>query len=81
MRLPGDHAAARLAAEPSGDREPIAEALRQGASFAAVLQDVQDRIDEYDVGNPHVPALNRQEGAGFAVICFMIAYCSIFMSL
>ena len=46
----------------------VAEPLRQRAPFAAVLQDLQDRVDEVDVRNPHVPALNRQEGADFGVL-------------
>ena len=37
-----------------------AEALRQCAPLAAVLQDVQNRVDDGDVRNPHVPALNRK---------------------
>ena len=65
---PLEHAAARPAAEPGVDRIPFSEALRQGAPLAAVLQDVQDRVDDCDVGNPHVPALNRQEGADFGVL-------------
>ena len=65
---PLEHAAARPAAEPGVDRVPFSEALRQGAPLAAVLQNVQDRVDKYDVGNPHVPALNRQEGADFGVL-------------
>ena len=65
---PIEHAAARPAAEPGVDRMPFSEALRQGAPLAAVLQDVQDRIDDCDVRNPHVPALNRQEGTDFGVL-------------
>ena len=38
-----------------------AEALRQCAPLAAVLQDVQNRVDD-DVRNPHVSALNRKIG-------------------
>ena len=58
---PLEHAAAGPAAEPGVDREPVAEALRPGAPLAAVLQDTQNRVDEDDVRNPHVPALNWQE--------------------
>ena len=65
---PLEHAAARPAAEPGVNREPIAEPLRQGAPFAAVLQDVQDRVDEIDVRNPHVPALNREQRTNFGVL-------------
>ena len=62
------HAAAGPAAEPRVDREPIAEPLRQRAPLAAVLQDVQDRVDEVDGRNPHVPALNREQRADFGVL-------------
>ena len=65
---PLEHAAARPAAEPGVDRLPFSEALRQGAPFAAVLQDVRDRIDEVDGRNPHVPALNREQRADFGVL-------------
>ena len=65
---PLEHAAARPAAEPGVDRASFSEALRQGAPFAAVLQNVQNRIDDCDVRNPHVPALNRQEGTDFGVL-------------
>ena len=65
---PLEHAAARPAAELGVDRASFSEPLRQGAPFAAVLQDVQDRIDEDGVRNPHVPALNRQERADFGVL-------------
>ena len=65
---PLENAAAGPAAEPGVDRGPFSEALRQGAPLAAVLQDVNDRVDEVDVGNPHVSALNRQKGADFGVL-------------
>ena len=65
---PLENAAARPAAEPGVDRASFSEPLWQGAPFAAALQGVQNRIDEDDVENPHVAALNRQEGADFGVL-------------
>ena len=65
---PLEHAALRPAAEPGVDRLPFSESLRQGGPFAAFLQDVQNCIDEDDVGNPHVPPLNRQKRVGFGVL-------------
>ena len=65
---PLERTAARPAAEPGVDRASFSEPLRQGAPLAAVLREVQDRVDEDDVGNPHVPPLNRQEGADFGVL-------------
>ena len=55
-------------AEPGVDRGPVAEVPRQGVQLAAVLQDVQDRVDEVDIRNPHVPALNRQTGVDVGVL-------------
>ena len=61
---PLEHVAARPAAELGVDRGPVAEPLRQGAPLAVALQDVQNRIDDCDVGNPHVSARFRAEPAG-----------------
>ena len=58
----------RPAAEPSVDRESAAEPLRQRAPLAAVLQDLQNHIDEIDVRNPHVPALNREKRVDFRTL-------------
>ena len=55
-----ENAALRPAAEPGVDREPFSEPLRKRAPLAAVLQDMQNRVDDDDVRNPHVPALNRK---------------------
>ena len=65
---PLEHAAARPAAEPGVDGGPFSEVLRQGAPFAAILQDVQDRIDEVDGRNPYIPALNREQRPYFGVL-------------
>ena len=65
---PLEHAAAGPAAEPGVDRLPFVETLWQGTPLAAVLQDVPDRVDEDDVRNPHVPALNRQTRVDFGVL-------------
>ncbi len=67
---PLEHAAARPAAEPGVDRVPFSEALRQGAPFAAVLQEVQNRIDDCDVRNPDFDSLTRfQRRFGFSERC------------
>ena len=65
---PLEHAAAPPTAKPGIDLEPVAEPLRQGTPLAAVLQDVQNRVDEDDVRNPHVPALNRAIRVDFRVL-------------
>ena len=65
---PLEHAATRPAAEPGVDRLPFSEPLRQRMPLAAVLQDVQYRVDESDVRNPHVSALNRQIRLDFRVL-------------
>ena len=38
------------------------EGLRKSAPFATALRDIQNRVDEDNVRNPHVPALNRKIG-------------------
>ena len=55
--LPLEYAVSRPAAEPGVDREPIAETPRQGPPLAAVLHDMQNRVDDDDVRNPNVPTL------------------------
>ena len=65
---PLEPAVAGPAAEPGVVRVPVAEPLRQGAPLAAIFQDIQDRVDEDDVRNPHVPALNRQIRVDFGVL-------------
>ena len=65
---PLEHAAVGSAAKPGVNREPVAEPLRQRTSLAAVLQNIQNRIDEGDVRNPHVPALNREKRVDFGVL-------------
>ena len=81
---PLENAALGPAPEPDVDCVPFSEQPRQRTPFAAVLHDAQNRVDENDIGNPHVPALNRQEerilAYCFAVICFMIVHRSIFIS-
>ena len=60
---PLENAASGPAAEPGVDRGSFSEPLRQRARLAAVLHDMQSRVDDDDVRNPHVPALNRKIGA------------------
>ena len=58
------------AAEPGVDRLPVAEPLRRGAALAAAFHDLRQRVNEDDVRDPHVAALNRQAGADFgAMFC------------
>jgi len=42
------------------DRVPIAEPLGQAAPFAALLGNIQDRIQELQIGQAHVATLYRQ---------------------
>ena len=43
------------------NRVPVAESLRQTAPLAAVLRDVQDRVDDLEVAERDVAALYRQK--------------------
>ena len=60
--LPASEARRTTAAKLAVDREPGAEALRQGGSLSTILHNIQNLVDEDDVWNPRVPVLNRQEG-------------------
>ena len=65
---PFEHAASGPAAEPGVKRGPFSEPLRQSAPLAAVLRDMQNRVDDDDIRNPHVPALNRKIGVDSGVL-------------
>ena len=52
------------------DGVPIAEPLRQTAPFAAVLGDVQDRIEYAQIGEPDVAALYRKTVFDLLVLLF-----------
>ena len=43
------------------DRVPIAKAFRQASPFAAVLGDVEDRVDDLQVGDADVASLHRKK--------------------
>ena len=68
---PVEHARLGPAVHPGVNREPIAEVLRQGAPLAAVLRNEEKRVDEDDVRNPHISALDRQIGDGFSRIVLL----------
>ena len=55
------HAVFRPAIRPRIDRVPIAEAFRQSSPLAPMFGDVQDRIDNIDVFQSHVPALGGEQ--------------------
>ena len=59
---PLENAALGPVEEPGVDCVPFSEALQQRAPLSAVLHDVQNRVDENDVVNPNVSALNRKIG-------------------
>jgi hypothetical protein len=52
------------------DRVPVAEPLRQGAPFAAVLGDIEHRVDDIEIGDPHVPSLDRHQRADHFMLVF-----------
>ena len=59
---PVEHARLGPAVHPGVNRASIAEVIRQGAPLAAVLRNEEKRVDEDDVRNPHISALDRQIG-------------------
>ena len=48
------------AIHPSVDRVPAAETFRQTAPFAALLSDIQHRVQHLQVAQAHIPTLHRQ---------------------
>jgi hypothetical protein len=52
------------------DRVPVAEALRQRAPLAAVLGDIEHRVDDIEIGDPHVPSLHRQQRSDHFILVF-----------
>src|SRR5271165_5264333 len=55
------HSGLRPAPHACIDGVPVAEAFRQAAPLAAVLRDVQDRVDDLQVGERNIAALYRQK--------------------
>ena len=65
---PIQHAALGPAIHARVDRVPVAEALGQAAPFAALLRDLQDRVQHPQIGQAHVAALSRQTVLDQAVL-------------
>ncbi len=70
IKQPVEHARIRPTAHSGVNRVPLAEALRQGPPFAAILGNKEDGVDDGKVRNPHIPALNRQVRADKRVLIF-----------
>src|ERR1700746_2058140 len=47
------------AIHPGVDRVPAAETLRQTAPFAALLSDIEHRVQHLQVAQAHIPTLHR----------------------
>jgi len=67
-KYPIQHAALGPAIHARVDRVPIAEPLGQTAPFAALLSDVQDRVENSEIGQAHIAALCRQTVLDQAVL-------------
>ena len=61
LEHPVEHTGLGPTIHASVDRMPIAKALRQRAPFAAVLCDLEDRVDDCEVLVRDVATLTRQE--------------------
>lgn len=48
--------------QPGADCVPVAEAVRKGTPFAAVLNNVEQSIDDGEAWNPQISASNRRMG-------------------
>jgi hypothetical protein len=67
---PIEHTALRPAIHAGVDGVPVAEPLGQTAPFAALLGDVQDRVQHPQIGEAHVAALCRQTVLDHAILRF-----------
>jgi len=52
------------------DGVPVTKALRQAAPLAALLGDVQQRVEHLQVRDAYIAALARQTGCDTKVLCF-----------
>ncbi len=57
---PIQHTRPRPAAHAGVDGVPIAKALRQAAPLAAMLSDIEDRVQHVQVGQTYVAPLSRE---------------------
>jgi hypothetical protein len=64
------HPGRRPPPQPRIDRVPVAEPRRQRAPFAAVLRHVEHRVDDLEIGDPHVAALHRHQRADHFILVF-----------
>ncbi len=55
-----EHPAFGPAVHPHVDRVPVAEPTGKAAPFAALLGHIQDRIEHFQIAQPHVSPLQRQ---------------------
>jgi len=61
LKQPIQHAGLGPTVHASIDGVPVAKALGQRAPLAAVLRDVQDRVDDLKIGERDIAALYRQK--------------------
>ena len=57
---PREHAVLRPPVHPGVNGVPLAEARRQSAPLAAVLDDIEEGIEHLEVGRGDIAALDRQ---------------------
>jgi hypothetical protein len=60
----------RPTAQPRVDRVPVAKPLWQRPPFAAILGDEENRIDDIEIGDPHVAPLHGQQRADHFILVF-----------
>jgi hypothetical protein len=49
---------------------PVAEPFRQPAPFAAMLGDIEHRVDDLEIGDPHVAPRHRQQRTDQLILVF-----------
>ena len=70
FKHPVEHPILRPAVHPCVNGMPVAEAGRQPSPLAALLGDIQDRVEHLQVRQFDVASLNRQDWRYAFVLCF-----------
>jgi hypothetical protein len=73
LEHPIQHAQLGPAVHAGVDRVPVAEALGQAAPLAAVLGNVQDRIQNLQIGQADIASLSRQTSLDL----FVLGWCDL----
>ena len=76
FEYPVKHSSLRPSVHPRVDGVPVAKARRQPTPLAALLSNVQDGIEDLQVGQTDVATLNREDGSN----AFVLSLCNLHAS-